>query len=201
MNANKQPAWHSCNTLLGYYSRVAALRELLFQFLEAGGRDSPKQIISLGAGFDTTWFHLMVRPLGRRTSKLSCLHTCLKLTDRITSGSSLWMFWRVQLLSKLITGPVCMRPFFGTDNALCLCLGWRTGPYEIHWDRLQRGESQPQVEDSPSKVAPWQNQLSCGESKYTMIHRPIVFQGRRAKYHDRIQVQNYSEGRTHEPLV
>lgn len=46
----------------GYYARWAALRQLLFQFLESkghgGDRTLKKQILSLGAGFDTTYFQL-----------------------------------------------------------------------------------------------------------------------------------------------
>ncbi|KAK9830157.1 hypothetical protein WJX72_010045 [[Myrmecia] bisecta] len=47
----------------GYYSRITALRHLLYQFLAAGhdpatGSTPPKQVLSLGAGFDTTWFQL-----------------------------------------------------------------------------------------------------------------------------------------------
>jgi len=38
----------------GYYSRVMSIKMLINQFLEAGGQ----QIISLGAGFDTSFFHL-----------------------------------------------------------------------------------------------------------------------------------------------
>lgn len=43
----------------GYYSRVAALRQLLQSFLAMGeGGASAMQILSLGAGFDTTFFQL-----------------------------------------------------------------------------------------------------------------------------------------------
>lgn len=41
----------------GYYSRFASLRLLLRKFL-AVPLPHVKQILSLGAGFDTTWFHL-----------------------------------------------------------------------------------------------------------------------------------------------
>ncbi|CAI0445954.1 unnamed protein product [Linum tenue] len=40
----------------GYFARWAALRQLLFQFLDSG--QTKKQILSLGAGFDTTYFQL-----------------------------------------------------------------------------------------------------------------------------------------------
>jgi len=42
---------------LGYYSRVAALRKLMRMFIESGTNNIKKQIVSLGAGFDTTFFH------------------------------------------------------------------------------------------------------------------------------------------------
>eukprot|EP00249_Psilotum_nudum_P016643 c25925_g1_i1 orf=83-1063(+) len=46
----------------GYYARWASLRKLLLQFLDDGfplGEPAPKkQILSLGAGFDTTFFQL-----------------------------------------------------------------------------------------------------------------------------------------------
>lgn len=45
----------------GYYSRQAALGRLLKQFLDISRKHSgPTQILSLGAGFDTTWFRLQV---------------------------------------------------------------------------------------------------------------------------------------------
>ena len=43
---------------------MAILRQLLDQFLTAGrgtGPGPPKQVLSLGAGFDTTWFCLQAR--------------------------------------------------------------------------------------------------------------------------------------------
>ncbi|KAL1185939.1 hypothetical protein V6Z11_A01G144600 [Gossypium hirsutum] len=47
----------------GYFARWAALRKLLYQFLDCEGSNSEKgktkrQILSLGAGFDTTYFQL-----------------------------------------------------------------------------------------------------------------------------------------------
>ncbi len=58
----------------GYYSRQAALRLLLKQFLEIthSKQSGPTQILSLGAGFDTTWFQLQVLP-SSRSVKL-CAH-------------------------------------------------------------------------------------------------------------------------------
>jgi len=41
----------------GYYTRVSAIRNLINQFIENGG----KQIVSLGAGFDTNYFILKNR--------------------------------------------------------------------------------------------------------------------------------------------
>lgn len=58
----------------GYYSRQAALRLLLKQFLEIthSKQSGPTQILSLGAGFDTTWFQLQVLP-SSQSMKL-CAH-------------------------------------------------------------------------------------------------------------------------------
>nr|CAB3469404.1 unnamed protein product [Digitaria exilis] len=45
----------------GYYARWSVLRKLMRQFLNAGkdsNDEKPKQILSLGAGFDTTFFQL-----------------------------------------------------------------------------------------------------------------------------------------------
>uniref|UniRef100_A0A803LIE9 Leucine carboxyl methyltransferase 1 homolog n=1 Tax=Chenopodium quinoa TaxID=63459 RepID=A0A803LIE9_CHEQI len=41
----------------GYFARFAALRKLLFQFLNTDDQNR-KQVLSLGAGFDTTYFQL-----------------------------------------------------------------------------------------------------------------------------------------------
>ena len=53
-------------SLAGYYARWSVLRKLLHEFLIAGKNndsEKPKQILSLGAGFDTTFFQLQVSPL------------------------------------------------------------------------------------------------------------------------------------------
>ncbi len=57
----------------GYYARWSVMRQLLFQFLDADSpalNDPPprKQILSLGAGFDTSFFQLVVRGLHCRCS-------------------------------------------------------------------------------------------------------------------------------------
>jgi O-methyltransferase involved in polyketide biosynthesis len=39
---------------------VAAIHNVLRQFLAAGGSDTPKQVVCLGAGFDTTYFQKKV---------------------------------------------------------------------------------------------------------------------------------------------
>ncbi len=55
--------------LAGYYSRVAALQELVRQFLassssgtEAASGKASRQILSLGAGYDTLFFTLQASP-------------------------------------------------------------------------------------------------------------------------------------------
>lgn len=47
--------------LTGYFARVAAIDETLHRFIAAA--DGPVQIVSLGAGQDTTFFRLQVGPL------------------------------------------------------------------------------------------------------------------------------------------
>lgn len=50
--------------LPGYYSRYWVLHQLLLDFLDithSGESELPPQILSLGAGYDTTWFGLQVQ--------------------------------------------------------------------------------------------------------------------------------------------
>jgi hypothetical protein len=52
----------------GYFARWAALRKLLYQFLDVEKKTDENgptktQILSLGAGFDTTYFQLQVPEL------------------------------------------------------------------------------------------------------------------------------------------
>ncbi|PPS08833.1 hypothetical protein GOBAR_AA11807 [Gossypium barbadense] len=59
----------------GYFARWAALRKLLYQFLDCEGSNSEKgktkrQILSLGAGFDTTYFQLQVLDFSCELDKL-----------------------------------------------------------------------------------------------------------------------------------
>jgi tRNA wybutosine-synthesizing protein 4 len=53
----KRPVRRSPIINRGYFSRWAAFRQLLSQFLESS--QAKKQIVSLGAGFDTTYFQLL----------------------------------------------------------------------------------------------------------------------------------------------
>ncbi|CAN8310787.1 unnamed protein product [Cochlearia groenlandica] len=57
----KRPVRRSPIINRGYFSRWAAFRKLLSQFLETATETAPrnKQILSLGAGFDTTYFQLL----------------------------------------------------------------------------------------------------------------------------------------------
>ncbi|KAL9681567.1 hypothetical protein QQ045_013352 [Rhodiola kirilowii] len=89
----------------GYFARWAALRKLLFQFLDAGkevnrGSLVKKQILSLGAGFDTTYFQLQVlrKPpylyveldFKEVTSKkASLINTCPKLRHKIGENATI----------------------------------------------------------------------------------------------------------------
>jgi tRNA wybutosine-synthesizing protein 4 len=54
----KRPVRRSPIINRGYFSRWAAFRKLMSQFL-LSGTSSKKQILSLGAGFDTTYFQLL----------------------------------------------------------------------------------------------------------------------------------------------
>ncbi|KAL5705371.1 hypothetical protein ACHQM5_023681 [Ranunculus cassubicifolius] len=82
----------------GYYARWAALRKLLVQFLtsenqsDAGGQK--KQILSLGAGFDTTYFQLQEEGTAPymyveldfkevTSKKAALIETCNQLRDKI----------------------------------------------------------------------------------------------------------------------
>ncbi|XP_027351675.1 leucine carboxyl methyltransferase 1 homolog isoform X2 [Abrus precatorius] len=82
----------------GYFARWAAIRKLLYQFLDAEktDEDAPmkKQILSLGAGFDTTYFqlqdegkapHLYVEvDFKEVTSKKAALiETCIPLRNKV----------------------------------------------------------------------------------------------------------------------
>ena len=57
----EQTAFQQQQSVAGYYSRVMALRHLLLQFLGRGKANQPLQVLSLGAGYDTTYFQLEVR--------------------------------------------------------------------------------------------------------------------------------------------
>ncbi|KAL6557292.1 Leucine carboxyl methyltransferase 1 [Orobanche minor] len=58
----KRPVRRSPIINRGYFARYAAFRKLLYEFLDCGknmdGKSNKKQILSLGAGFDTTFFQL-----------------------------------------------------------------------------------------------------------------------------------------------
>ncbi|XVF33623.1 hypothetical protein REPUB_Repub17cG0183900 [Reevesia pubescens] len=73
----------------GYFARWAALRKLLCQFLDCEGCNSEKgnmkkQILSLGAGFDTTYFQLQVT-----SKKASLIESCSQLRDKISATASI----------------------------------------------------------------------------------------------------------------
>ncbi|CAM8945208.1 unnamed protein product [Rhodiola kirilowii] len=97
----------------GYLARWAALRKLLFQFLDAGkevnrGSLVKKQILSLGAGFDTTYFQLQVLVVADlqmkrkppylyveldfkevTSKKASLINTCPKLRHKIGENATI----------------------------------------------------------------------------------------------------------------
>lgn len=72
----------------GYYTRVAAIQGILRQFLAAGGPDLPKQVVCLGAGFDTTYFQKRVRCL-------NAFHICWLHAEASPSMISQKGFWPI----------------------------------------------------------------------------------------------------------
>ncbi|XP_008459781.1 leucine carboxyl methyltransferase 1 homolog isoform X1 [Cucumis melo] len=87
----------------GYFSRWAALRKLLFQFLNVGSNTeehTKKQILSLGAGFDTTYFqlqnegnapHLYVELDFKEVTskKAAIIESCSQLREKISGTISI----------------------------------------------------------------------------------------------------------------
>lgn len=87
----------------GYYARWAAMRELLMQFLEAGKRDEfgsfpKKQVLSLGAGFDTIYFQL------QDEEKAPFLYVELDFKE-VTSKKAMIIDGYKQLRTKLGSAP------------------------------------------------------------------------------------------------
>ncbi|KAI8545478.1 hypothetical protein RHMOL_Rhmol07G0042900 [Rhododendron molle] len=73
----------------GYFARWAAFRQLLHQFLgceKDNDKRGPtkKQILSLGAGFDTTFFQLQVT-----SKKAALIETCRQLRDKVGETASI----------------------------------------------------------------------------------------------------------------
>ncbi|XP_022770183.1 leucine carboxyl methyltransferase 1-like isoform X2 [Durio zibethinus] len=85
----------------GYFARWAALRRFLYQFLDCKGCNSEKkQILSLGAGFDTTFFQLqdegkapyLYVELGYEevtSKKASLIESCSQLRNKIGATASI----------------------------------------------------------------------------------------------------------------
>ncbi|KAK8506520.1 hypothetical protein V6N12_034246 [Hibiscus sabdariffa] len=89
----------------GYFARWAALRKLLYQFLDCEGSNSEKgstkkQILSLGAGFDTTYFQLQDEGKAPylyveldfkevTSKKASLIESCSQLRDKIGATTSI----------------------------------------------------------------------------------------------------------------
>ncbi|KAK8487041.1 hypothetical protein V6N11_046168 [Hibiscus sabdariffa] len=88
-----------------YFARWAALRKLLYQFLDCEGSNSEKgstkkQILSLGAGFDTTYFQLQDEGKAPylyveldfkevTSKKASLIESCSQLRDKIGATTSI----------------------------------------------------------------------------------------------------------------
>ncbi|CAM8990866.1 unnamed protein product [Rhodiola kirilowii] len=89
----------------GYFSRWAAFRKLLSQFLDAGkdiesGGSVKKQILSLGAGFDTTYFQLQDEERAPylyveldfkevTSKKASLISACPQLRDKVGENATI----------------------------------------------------------------------------------------------------------------
>lgn len=117
----------------GYFARWAALRKLLNQFLDGGSNadengHSKKQILSLGAGFDTTYFQLQVSKSPSQVPSSLCLaeyKSCISLI------CFLWMYIFRMLTIALnnhlagwgeSTVLICGTWFQGGENYIALLL-------------------------------------------------------------------------------
>ncbi|KAF8111469.1 hypothetical protein N665_0074s0005 [Sinapis alba] len=102
----KRPLRRSPIINRGYFSRWAAFRKLLSQFLDSGTSSSnetahaKKQILSLGAGFDTTYFQLLDEGIGPylyveldfkevTSKKAAVIENSSQLRDKLGANSSI----------------------------------------------------------------------------------------------------------------
>ncbi|GER27386.1 leucine carboxyl methyltransferase [Striga asiatica] len=93
----KRPVRRSPIINRGYFARYAALRKLLYEFLDCGenmDEKNKKQILSLGAGFDTTFFQL------QDEGKAPYLYVELDFKE-VTSKKAALVWNSVQLRSKV----------------------------------------------------------------------------------------------------
>ncbi|RXI06812.1 hypothetical protein DVH24_025948 [Malus domestica] len=120
----------------GYFAHWAALRKLLNQFLDAGGNGGEKghlkkQILSLGAGFDTTYFQLQDE--GRApylyveldfkevtSKKATLIETCSHLRDKISATTSISRESGEVLSDHYKLLPVDLRDIPKLDNVIAL---------------------------------------------------------------------------------
>lgn len=115
--------------LAGYYSRHAALRQLLQSFLAAAAASGQQpQVLVLGAGFDSTWFQLS-HDKGRAAYK--CLELDFKEVSSWVSSafilkctSSYSACRTCHLTAMIYQGLFCSRE----GRARCVAQS-RTGPY------------------------------------------------------------------------
>ncbi|KAL1217146.1 Leucine carboxyl methyltransferase 1-like protein [Cardamine amara subsp. amara] len=101
----KRPVRRSPIINRGYFSRWAAFRKLMAQFLESGTSSNEtaqakKQILSLGAGFDTTYFQLLDEGKGPHlyveldfkevtSKKAAVIENSSQLRDKIGENASI----------------------------------------------------------------------------------------------------------------
>ncbi|TXG62512.1 hypothetical protein EZV62_009506 [Acer yangbiense] len=120
----------------GYFARWAALRKLLYQFLnsERNGEEEchrKKQILSLGAGFDTTYFQLQDEGKAPylyveldfkevTSRKVSIIETCSVLKDKIGATASISREKGEVLSDHYKLLPVDLRDIQDLDNVISL---------------------------------------------------------------------------------
>ncbi|KAH7576218.1 hypothetical protein JRO89_XS01G0015000 [Xanthoceras sorbifolium] len=120
----------------GYFARWAALRKLLYQFIDSGGNGEEechrkKQILSLGAGFDTTYFQLQDEGKAPylyveldfkevTSRKAAIIETCSVLKDKLGATASISKEKGEVLSDHYKLLPVDLRDIQELDNVISL---------------------------------------------------------------------------------
>ncbi|EOX96466.1 Leucine carboxyl methyltransferase isoform 2 [Theobroma cacao] len=120
----------------GYFARWAALRKLLYQFLDCEGCNgekghTKKQILSLGAGFDTTYFQLQDEGKAPylyveldfkevTSKKASLIESCSQLRDKVGATASISLENGEVLSDQYKLLPVDLRDIQKLDDIISL---------------------------------------------------------------------------------